>query len=41
MGKINTSLERAEKYSAVDKALNLIYLYIQETYSSKEVELIL
>lgn len=40
MGKINTSLERAEKYSAVDKALNLIYLYIQETYSSKEVELI-
>lgn len=40
MGNINTFLTRIEKYSAVDEALNLIYLYIQETYSSKEVELI-
>lgn len=40
MGKTNTSLARVEKYSAVDEALNLIYLYIQEFYSSKEVELI-
>ncbi len=40
MGKINTSLARLEKYSAVDEALNLIYLYIQKTYSLKEVDLI-
>lgn len=40
MGKTNTSLARVEKYSAVDEALNLIYLYIQEVYSPKEVELI-
>ena len=40
MGKIDTSLARIEKYSAVDEALNLIYLYIQQTYSSKEVKLI-
>ena len=40
MCKTNTSLARVEKYSAVDEALNLIYLYIQEVYSPKEVELI-
>lgn len=40
MGKNNTSLARVEKYGAVDEALNLIYLYIQEAYSPKEVELI-
>ena len=40
MGKTNTSLARVEKYSAVDEALDLIYLYIQETYSSEEVDLI-
>lgn len=36
MCKTNTSLARVEKYSAVDEALNLIYLYIQEVYSPKE-----
>ena len=40
MGKTNTSLARVEKYSAVDEALDLIYLYIQEIYSSEEVDLI-
>lgn len=40
MGNIDTSVAGVEKCSAVDEALSLFYLYIQETYSSKEVELI-
>lgn len=40
MGNIDTSVSGVEKCSAVDEALSLFYLYIQETYSSKEVELI-
>lgn len=40
MGKIDTSVARVEKCSAVDEALSLFYLYIQETYSSEEVDLI-
>lgn len=40
MGNIDTSVAGVEKCSAVDEALSLFYLYIQETYSSEEVELI-
>lgn len=40
MGNIDTSVAGVEKFSAVDEALSLFYLYIQETYSSEEVELI-
>lgn len=40
MGKIDTSVAGVEKSSAVDEALSLFYLYIQETYSLEEVELI-
>ena len=40
MGNIDTSVAGVEKCSAVDEALSLFYLYIQDTYSSKEVELI-
>lgn len=40
MGKIDTSAAGIEKCSAVDEALSLVYSYIQETYSPKEVELI-
>ncbi len=40
MGNIDTSVAEVEKCSAVDEALSLFYLYIQETYSSEEVELI-
>ena len=40
MGNIDTSVAEVEKCSAVDEALSLFYLYIQEEYSSKEVELI-
>ena len=37
---MGTSVAGVEKCSAVDEALSLFYLYIQDTYSSKEVELI-
>lgn len=40
MGNIDTSVAWVGKCSAVDEALSLFYLYIQETYSSEEVELI-
>lgn len=40
MGNIDTSVAGVEKCSAVDEALSLFYLYIQDTYSSKELELI-
>lgn len=40
MGNIDTSVAGVGKCSAVDEALSLFYLYIQETYSSEEVELI-
>lgn len=40
MGKIDTSLTGVEKCSAVDEALSLFCLYIQENYSAEEVELI-
>ena len=40
MGNIDTSVAGVEKCSAVDEALSLFYLYIQDTYSSKDVELI-
>lgn len=40
MGNIDTSVAGVEKCSAVDEALSLFYLYIQEKYSSEEVELI-
>lgn len=40
MGNIETSVAGVEKRSAVDEALRLFYLYIQEEYSSEEVELI-
>mgnify|MGYP002543846921 FL=1 len=40
MGNIDTSVAGVEKFSAVDEALSLFYLYIQDTYSSKDVELI-
>lgn len=40
MGNIDTSVVGGEKCSAVDEALSIFYLYIQETYSSEEVELI-
>ena len=40
MGNIDTSVAGVEKCSAVDEALSLFYLYIQDTYSSKEVELV-
>lgn len=40
MGNIDTSVAGVEKCNAVDEALSLFYLYIQETYSSEEVELI-
>lgn len=40
MGNIDTSVAEAEECSAVDEALSLFYLYIQETYSSAEVDLI-
>lgn len=40
MGKIDTSVMGVEKCSAIDEALSLFYLYIQETYLPEEVELI-
>lgn len=40
MGNIDTSVAGVEKCSAVDEALSLFYLYIQEVYSAEEVELI-
>lgn len=40
MGKIGTCLTGIEKCSAVDEALSLFFLYVQENYSADEVELI-
>lgn len=40
MGNLDTSVAGVGKSSAVDEALSLFYSYIQETYSSEEVELI-
>lgn len=40
MGNIDTSVAGIGKCSAVNEALSLFYLYIQETCSSEEVELI-
>ncbi|MCX4378001.1 MAG: N-6 DNA methylase [Lachnospiraceae bacterium] len=40
MGNIDTSVAGVEKCSAIDEALSLFYLYIQETYSTEEVKLI-
>lgn len=40
MGIMDTSVAGVEKCSAVEEALSLFYLFIQEKYTSKEVELI-